>query len=251
MSNIDYIYYYLMPSVAFFIILFLETTQENIKQTGEYSGIDYGLNMLGFFIQGVIVPIVGLQISYLLPYFLGQGGALKVGWTGAFLINFFFIDLLYYGQHYLLHKNDYLWRLHLCHHSSPKLSVWATSRNNIFINLLFVYFLINPVFIFLCDKPDGFIFSAMITASLDLFRHSCVKLADNSLVKYLGYIFVMPAHHHRHHDATDNMCNFGANLIIWDKMFGTFKHPKDNIKYKYGGNESVAKQLLYPVYTSK
>lgn len=53
-----------------------------------------------------------------------------------------------------------------------------------------------------------------------------VRLSD-AVDKALGAVFVTPNIHRLHHSASQPQTdsNFGAGLIIWDRLFGTFRSP--------------------------
>jgi sterol desaturase/sphingolipid hydroxylase (fatty acid hydroxylase superfamily) len=133
------------------------------------------------------------------------------------VLNFVGVDFLYYWQHRLFHQPS-LWPSHRCHHASPWLDVWATARNSLVTNFLFVYLLVNPALAYISGSVEGFFVGAMATASFDLLRHSRV---DVEWPRWLSRVLVTPRLHHRHHDARAAPANFGANLIIWDRLFGT------------------------------
>ncbi|PCH96155.1 MAG: hypothetical protein COB83_06690, partial [Gammaproteobacteria bacterium] len=130
-------------------------------------------------------------------------------------LNFILIDFLYYWQHRSFHAVSMLWNLHLCHHSAPRVDIWSTSRNNLCVNFLFVYLLLNPLLGYCCDNQNGFFAAAMITASLDIWRHTQIKLpnAAKNISKLIGIFFVTPAMHRSHHNMAVTSHNFGANLI--------------------------------------
>ena len=168
--------------------------------------------------QGVLVPLAGYLIATrVLAEQLPQlAGCLPLGWFGAFALNFIGVDFLYYWQHRLFHRVPALWAMHQCHHASPTLSIWATSRNTLAVNFLFVYLLVNPLLGFLCDNPDGFFAAAGLTAALDLWRHSRVEAMPG-----LARVLVTPWQHHWHHSVDGQRTNYGANLMVWDRWFGT------------------------------
>lgn len=218
---------YSLPAITFVLLQIGERVLPCLHQCDTYQRLDWLLNLAGLFIQGVLIPLAGILLSYaifpMLP-FLKQG-ILPLNFWGAFCLNFIVIDFIYYWQHRGFHRNEYFWKLHICHHSSPRVDIWATSRNNLWINFLFVYLLLNPLLGFLCQSHDGFFAGAMVTASLDILRHSNIdfqKLRVKRLIQYLGVIFVMPWMHRSHHNMLKPSHNFGANLIIWDKLFNTF-----------------------------
>jgi sterol desaturase/sphingolipid hydroxylase (fatty acid hydroxylase superfamily) len=209
------------PLLALALLAVLERLCRPVQHQVSYSPADHLLNLGGLAIQGIAVPLSGYLIAMhvLAVHWPQAAGMLEIGWFGAFLLNFVVVDFLYYWQHRLFHRMPLLWALHKCHHASPTLDVWASSRNSLFINFLFVYTLVNPLFAFVCDRPDGFFAGAAVTAALDLWRHS--RLPDALTPSFFARILVTPAMHHAHHAVDGAAVNFGANLILWDRVFGT------------------------------
>jgi sterol desaturase/sphingolipid hydroxylase (fatty acid hydroxylase superfamily) len=238
---------------ATFLLLFLgEAVLPSITSKFTYHRWDWLLNIIGFIMQGFVVPLCGYWLAtQLFPHLWpASKGILPLNWLGAFLLNFVVVDFIYYWQHSLLHRIPWLWQWHRCHHASPRVDIWATARNSIFINFFFVYMLLNPLLGYLCKSPAGFFVGATLTACLDLFRHSRIDMENTPLLRtiapWLAHLFVIPTQHHRHHAALDKPANFGANFIIWDKLFRTFCPMKPTPLYR--DPEAIApwKQLVYP-----
>jgi len=218
---------------------------------------DWIIHLCGFLCQGAIIPWLGyLTATRILPSWLPDGaGILPFGWWGAFLLNFVFIDFLYYWQHRWFHHFAPLWRLHRCHHTARRVDIWVTSRNTLVMHFLFVYFLINPLLGYLVSRPDAFFVGAMLTASLDLFRHTDFDFsklpASGRSADWLGKVFILPSAHRRHHHAHDSEGNYGANLILWDRLFGTViaeaaSADKAAPTYGVAHTPPPVVQLLYP-----
>lgn len=232
--------------ITFVTLLFAEhQCKTSSTHEASYSAADWFLNLSGFFMQGLVIPLLGMVLaSYVFPTLIPHlNHSLKIGFVGSFLLNFVFVDFLYYLQHRAFHQIPALWKLHAPHHFSPTVNVWATSRNALMTHFLFVYMLLSPVLAYLCDVTEGFFIGAMLTASLDLMRHARLAIR----VPLLESILVMPAEHHRHHDSDRAEANYGANFIIWDKLFGTFE-PAAKFPAHYAGasQPSFQTQLLYP-----
>lgn len=237
--------YALLPSVTFIVLLFCEARQKNKCSGKRFTFADWLLSLSGFWMQGVVIPVLGyLLSSKLFPSFFPElQGILPVGFLGAFLLNFIGIDFLYYLQHRSFHQIPWLWNLHAPHHYSPTVNVWATSRNAIITNFLFVYILVNPFIAYLCDSTEGFFAGAMMTASLDLFRHTSLHIR----APLLNRLFILPQHHHRHHDAEKPFANYGANWCIWDRLFGTLDLSCCTTHiYAIKDTPSLSTQLLFP-----
>lgn len=237
----------ILPLCVFVALVALERAFAARHSSASYARSDRLLNLAGIAVQGALIPAAGYLIAM---HVLGArwpqaSGTLAIGWWGAFVLNFVVVDFLYYWQHRVFHRVPALWALHQCHHASPTLSVWATARNSLAINVLFVYLLVNPVLGFLCDRPDGFFAAAAVTASLDLWRHS--RLPQSWSPPWLARALVTPAHHHHHHSPDRHDANFGANLIWWDRLFGTAHEPA-GYPAAYGTRNAPGpwRQFLFP-----
>lgn len=232
-----------LPLIAFVVLAGLEHRRAG-SRNAEYAFSDHALNLAGLTVQGLIIPLTGYLIATrLLAAKLPElAGTLPLGWIGAFALNFIFVDFLYYWEHRLFHRLPLLWALHKCHHASPTLSVWATSRNALAINFLFVYLLVNPLLGFLCDAPAGYFAAAGVTAALDLWRHSRVVVAPA-----LGRVLVTPLQHHWHHSPEGHSANYGANLMLWDRLFGTAWNARGYpVRYGTADTPNAWRQFLFP-----
>lgn len=239
--------FWLLPCMVFAALAIVERVSRAADARPSYTPADHLLNLAGLAIQGAVVPLAGYWIAtqWLAARWPEAAGSLAVGWLGAFLLNFVAVDFLYYWQHRLFHDVPGLWALHRCHHASRTVSVWSTSRNSLGINFLFVYMLVNPVLGFLCDRPDAFFLAATVTACLDLWRHS--RLPERFAGGPLGRLLVTPSHHHAHHGLEGAAANFGANLILWDRIFGTAHDPVAYPRaYGVTGAPGAWRQFLFP-----
>ncbi|MDR3477447.1 MAG: sterol desaturase family protein [Gammaproteobacteria bacterium] len=243
----------IIPAISFLVLFAGEMLLPDRTLKYCYHRWDWLLNMTGFAMQGLVVPLCGYWIAtHILPTLWPAGkGVLPLNGYGAFLLNFVGVDFLYYWQHRLFHHVPLLWRWHRCHHASPRVDIWATARNSIFVNFFFVYLLVNPLLGFMCKDPSGFFLAATFTASLDLARHTAIHTEKMPLLhafaRGIGYLFVTPSQHHRHHLALSKPANFGANFIIWDKLFKTFcVNMPQHLIYQDPEAPHPLQQLLYP-----
>lgn len=140
----------------------------------------------------------------------------------AFLIALVLLDLLIYGQHVLFHRVPWLWRLHRMHHADTDIDVTNGLRFHpleivlsMLIKLLAVALLGPPAMAVL-------VFEVVLNA-LAMFNHANARLPD-SLDRALRRWIVTPDMHRIHHSwlPGEHHRNFGFNLSVWDRWFGTY-----------------------------
>jgi len=161
----------------------------------------------------------------------------------SWILLFFCNELIYYWFHRLSHQNRLLWAIHVNHHSSEKMNFSNAARvpllnivlHNIFwIPLLFVGF--SPIMIFTVETV-GFLFAFV--------QHT--QLIGR--VPYFDLIFNSPSHHRVHHASNPEYVNknYGSVLIIFDRIFGTFKEEDSRIPPKFGLAKNISSYNLVKV----
>ncbi|NCT18336.1 MAG: sterol desaturase [Flavobacteriaceae bacterium CG_4_8_14_3_um_filter_34_10] len=151
-----------------------------------------------------------------------------------------------YGVHYLLHKVQWMWRLHLIHHSDTKVDVTTGTRHHPFDFILRETFALFVIL--LMGMPIAFyLLYRILSVFFTYFTHANIQLGK--IDKYISYVFVSPNmhkfHHHRQMPWTDT--NYGNMFSFWDRIFGTFLY-EDTSKIRYGLDildDSTDENLLY------
>ncbi len=234
-----------------FIILATATlaVKESRRAAMRRNAADWTLDGLGLLVQGIGIPVLQTTLVYaLFVLLLPQAkGLLDLHPTLAFLLNFVVVDYLYYWNHRLLHGRTF-WQTHAVHHSAEHLDLFITSRNTLWTSLLIVYVWVNGFFIFLLREPQSYILAASLTASLDLWRHTAFGLKANSrFYRLLAPLFITPHEHAWHHSSTKSVCNFGANLSLWDRLHGTYYSPGElPSKLGIATPLSLPRKLFFP-----
>jgi sterol desaturase/sphingolipid hydroxylase (fatty acid hydroxylase superfamily) len=148
---------------------------------------------------------------------------LNTVWTWAAL--FLGVEFSYYVHHVAMHRMRWFWATHAVHHSPTRLNLSAAVRLGwgahltggflFYVPLIAIGF--NPVAVF-----------GLLSAGLvyQFFLH----MAHPPQLGPLEWVLNTPRHHQVHH-ASNPSCldkNFGAVVIIFDRLFGTFAAaPKD------------------------
>lgn len=153
---------------------------------------------------------VGLLRMFELPLWIGVALSVVV------------LDFAIYAQHVASHKIPLLWRVHRVHHSDVDIDVTTAIRFHpieIGLSMLFKCVLVLALGI------DGFavLLFEIILNGCAMFNHSNVAL-PGWLDRVMRLIIVTPDMHRVHHSVinreTDS--NYGFNLAIWDRIFGTY-----------------------------
>jgi len=143
------------------------------------------------------------------------------------------LDMVTYWFHRTAHKVPLLWRFHRVHHSDSSMDASTNFRShpielmfwfgtsNILASAIFGLDLLTLGLYFLVATPFFFL------------EHSNFRF-PKWLDKTIGLIFTTPNLHKIHHEQdqyyTDS--NFSDIFILWDRIFGTYKHkPVEEIKF--------------------
>jgi len=139
------------------------------------------------------------------------------------LVAFVLLDLAIWLQHFASHKIPILWRLHAVHHADIDVDVTTGIRFHPFEILLSMLWKLAIVLALGAPAIIVFVFEVVLNAS-SIFNHANVKL-PRALDFWLRLLVVTPDMHRVHHsvipEETDS--NYGFNLSIWDRLFGTYR----------------------------
>jgi sterol desaturase/sphingolipid hydroxylase (fatty acid hydroxylase superfamily) len=133
-----------------------------------------------------------------------------------------FLDLAIYLQHRLMHQLPLLWRLHRVHHADLDIDMTTGSRFHTFeivFSMLIkwlVIFLLGPALLAVL------VFETLLNG-MAVFNHANVRL-PLKLDRVLRKLVITPDLHRVHHSILRNETNsnYGFNLSIWDRIFGTY-----------------------------
>ena len=141
----------------------------------------------------------------------------------AAAISIVVLDFVIYFQHVLMHAIPALWRLHRVHHAD--LDYDFTTGVRFHPLEIIVSMLIKFVAILILGPPVAavVIFEIILNAS-SMFNHGNIKLPA-ALDRILRLLIVTPDMHRIHHsvEKDESNRNFGFNLSLWDRFFGTYR----------------------------
>ncbi len=148
--------------------------------------------------------------------------------TMSFILALVLWDLCYYWEHRMAHTINLFWGGHIVHHQSEEynLSVALRQTSTGFI-WGFPFFL--PMAL-LGIHPVHFVLAGGINLLYQFWIHTeHIK----KLPRWFEYIFNTPSHHRVHHGRDPKYIdkNYGGILIIWDRIFGSFKEEEERPHY--------------------
>jgi alkylglycerol monooxygenase len=140
-------------------------------------------------------------------------------WAIAFL----FVDVAYYAWHRLSHEVNFLWAAHAVHHQSEDYNLAVALRQSIltgFTSLPFYY----PMAL-LGIPPVVYATTVALSTLYQFWIHTELVGKLGPLERFLN----TPSHHRVHHAVNPAYLdkNYGAVLIVWDRLFGTFAEERE------------------------
>jgi len=132
-------------------------------------------------------------------------------------------ELGHYWFHRWSHERALIWRLHAAHHSAPRLYWLNATRFHPFDLFFLIVFQTLPL-ILLGAPSRTFTLYTLFTAIYGQIQHCNIAVRSGPL----NWIFSTPDLHRWHHstDSREGNANYGAVLILWDVVFGTFFLPR-------------------------
>ncbi|WP_236790984.1 sterol desaturase family protein [Amycolatopsis sp. GM8] len=143
------------------------------------------------------------------------------------------VDLLWYGYHRISHRVRLVWAAHQVHHNSRYFNYSTALRQK--WNPWFEIVAWTPLP--LLGVPPWMVFTGF---SVNLIYQFWVHTETiGKLPRWFEFVFNTPSHHRVHHASDPEYLdkNFGGILIIWDRMFGSFR--EETFRPTYGLTKNI------------
>jgi alkylglycerol monooxygenase len=221
---------YIALSIPVFFILigieFLYSIRKNIKLyrlNDSITNISLGI---GQQITGIFMK-TALFFGYLHLYDHYRFITLESSFV-VWLILFIGVDFFYYWFHRMSHEINALWAAHIVHHQSEDYNLSVALRQSWFQNAFsWVFYLPLALAGF---HPVMF----LTVSSFNTLYQFWIHTRTIGKMGPLEWILNTPSHHRVHHGSDPRYLdkNHGGTLIIWDRIFGTFK--EEDLEPHYG-----------------
>lgn len=202
----------------------------------------------------IIAPVLSVKVIYGALVARFSPGTVLSPDTGRELIAFQVFVLFIcsefgaYAAHWSLHKIPLLWSFHRVHHSAEALTPFTRLRDHpldviwsALGRFTLAGIMASVIFFIVRTPPSGAAFKLFLATGLvstygfDLWRHCHIPIS----LGRLNYCFNSPVMHQVHHSAEPRHRdkNLGAELMIFDWLFGSLYVPEGDESYRWGLNE--------------
>ncbi len=182
-----------------------------------------GITLLNTVIVRLVFPVAAVEFA-LRREAAGSGllNAVDIATPLSICIAVVLLDLAIYAQHVVFHRVPLLWRLHRMHHTDNDIDVTTGARFHpveILLSMLIKFAIIAAI----GAPATAVLLFELILSSSALFNHSNFALPATA-DRLLRLVIVTPDMHRVHHSVvvTETNSNYGFNLSIWDRLFGTY-----------------------------
>jgi sterol desaturase/sphingolipid hydroxylase (fatty acid hydroxylase superfamily) len=183
-----------------------------------------GIVFLNSFLLRLLFPAAAVGMA---AFAVGHGWGLlnqiQIPFWAAASVSVVVLDLAIYLQHVMFHAVPALWRLHRMHHADLDFDVTTGARFHpieIILSMLIKFAVIATL-----GPPvvAVIVFEVLLNATA-MFNHSNVRMPA-ALDRFIRRLVVTPDMHRVHHSIEDHEANsnFGFNLSVWDRLFGTYQ----------------------------
>lgn len=151
------------------------------------------------------------------------------GWS--FVVLFVGLEFVYYWWHRVSHRSRWFWTYHAVHHSPNDFNLSAAIRMGWTARIMSTYVIFSPLAL-LGFSPEVILVAYILNVGYQFWIHTgwIPKLGP------LEGIFNTASAHRVHHAANVEYldANFGGVLLIFDRLFGTYRAEKDGVPIRYG-----------------
>lgn len=150
------------------------------------------------------------------------------------VVGFLLAELMQYWSHRWSHTWNLLAWGHMTHHSSSYMNMSTGMRINWFYRAyIWPLYAPLPLLGFTITEFIGF---QILMNTYNLFMHTRLDLPFGPL----KHVLVTPMAHRLHHTSEPAYFgNYGASLIIWDRLFGTYRDASTEVELPFGIEHNV------------
>jgi alkylglycerol monooxygenase len=144
------------------------------------------------------------------------------------LVAFVAVDFIYYWWHRGSHELNFLWAAHVVHHQSEDYNLAVALRQAVLTSWTALPFYLPLA---LAGVPTH-VYVAVYSLST-LYQFWIHTELVGRIGSPVGWLLNVPQHHRVHHAINPQYLdkNYGATLMVWDRLFGTFEEEREPCVY--------------------
>ncbi len=187
-----------------------------------------GIVFLNSLLLRLLFPVAAVGLAaYATEHGWGLFNQYQTPFWVAVIASVVMLDLAIYLQHVMFHAVPALWRLHRMHHADLDFDVTTGARFHpieIILSMLIKF----AVIVVLGPPVVAVIVFEVLLNATAMFNHSNVRIPQPA-DSFIRRLIVTPDMHRVHHSIEDHETNsnFGFNLSVWDRLFGTYQDQPD------------------------
>ncbi|WP_298733610.1 sterol desaturase family protein [uncultured Chitinophaga sp.] len=211
---------------------------------------DYKMPFLIFVVNRFISRFLSIAAVAFFIGLLEKYALFKTSFTWYWLIYGYIVwEFSHFVYHYLGHKIRLFWCLHSTHHTPQTMNL-SVSYAHFFLEAPYADTIRTSICILAGVNPPLLFFIMFIDGFWGAFIHVGENILPNARLGFLNRIILTPSHHRVHHARNPlymdtNFCNL---LNIWDKLFRTHQHEKEDLKIEYGITREMNPNNFMDVY---
>ena len=147
------------------------------------------------------------------------------GWT--LVLTLLACDFVYYWEHRLAHEIRLAWTQHAVHHSSRFMNITVAVRFGPFEGILSA--LLHAPLVLLGLPPVAIVAGIIVVLAYQTWIHT----ETIGRLGFLDRVLNTPSNHRVHHGCDEKYLdkNYGGILIVWDRLFGTYRAEEERPRY--------------------
>ena len=209
-----------------------------LSRRGGYDWREFGVSLFDFVLRIAVLVAVPFSLGAPLVRWAWEHRLTTIqvdGWASALAL-FLLLEFFYYWLHRAGHRVRWFWANHAVHHTPNQLNLAASLRIGAFGKLTGnVLFLLPLVWL-------GFDIRTVLAAlTLNLLYQFWLHATWIPKLGWLEGVLNTPSAHRVHHAANLDYldANYGGVLIVFDRLFDTYRPERDDLPCRYG--------LLHPM----
>lgn len=184
---------------------------------------NFALTLINIIVMGALPlgAVAAADLAHSMQ--IGLFNGIELPFVAVLAATFLIRSLGSWGVHYAMHNVPLLWRVHRVHHTDTHLDVSTTVRFHPFEFLVSAPVVVAIVMGFGLPPVAVMLFE-LFDAGIAVFSHANIRLPDR-IERLLNSLIVTPNMHRIHHstDEPETNSNYGATLVLWDRLFGTYR----------------------------